>query len=386
MTYLLTTLVPLAAKKGAISGQQTVGALIIAAVVLAFAGYVITTIIRRDPGEPPGSEIELAPNRKPYYDDEVLEGPRLDRALLICLGMLMLIAIALPLYWLREPGRESNAERGFNNNAIKRGSCWFEATTTPVEESCRQVGALVHFGCAGCHGTTGQGGQATFVVSDPAHPETPPRQVTWSAPPLNTVMYRFTENDNASPPIQEVRQIIVYGRAGTPMPPWGINGGGALDAQQISDLLAYIQSIQLTPAQAKDFWDQKAAQTASAEGSVDANGNPIITGKVLFDTNCARCHTQGYSYGDPGVSGGGGQYGPNLTGGSEIRQFPSASDQVAFVAQGVDPGKGYGTGGIMTDYGGGMPHFGTSNIQGKTYPGYLTLQEITQIVDYERSL
>jgi hypothetical protein len=86
------------------------------------------------------------------------------------------------------------------------------------------------------------------------------------------------------------------------------------------------------------------------------------------------------------VSGGGGQYGPNLTGGSEIRQFPSAADQVTFVAQGVDPGKGYGTGGIATDYGGGMPHFGTSNIQGKTYPGYLTLQEITQIVNYERSL
>ena len=29
-----------------------------------------------------GSEIELAANRKPYYDDDVLEGPRLDRHLM----------------------------------------------------------------------------------------------------------------------------------------------------------------------------------------------------------------------------------------------------------------------------------------------------------------
>ena len=46
------------------------------------------------------------------------------------------------------------------------------------------------------------------------------------------------------------------------------------------------------------------------------------------------------------------------------------------VLTGVDPGKGYGTGGIMTDYGGGMPHFGA----------YLSQDEIKSIVDYERGL
>jgi mono/diheme cytochrome c family protein len=380
VTPFLTTLAPLAAK-GGLSGQQTVGALIVAALIVVFGFYIVLTIIRRDPGEPPGSEIELAPNRKPYYDDETLEGPRLDRALMICLGMLMIIAVALPLYWLREPGREVNAENGFNLDAIKRGAGLFEsakAATTPT--------APIHFGCADCHGSVGQGGSTTFVVSDPAHPNVPPREVTWAAPPLNTVMYRFTEDDGQSPPIEEVMQIIVYGRAGTPMPAWGIDGGGPLDAQQVSDLLAYIQSIQLTPAQAKAFWATQASETASAMGLQYPNANPLINGKILFDTNCARCHTQGYSYGEPSVPGGGGQFGPNLTNGSELRQFPSAADQVTFVAQGVDPGKGYGTGGIGTDYGGGMPHFGTSDIQGKTVPGYLTLQQITEIVDYERSL
>ncbi len=89
-----------------------------------------------------------------------------------------------------------------------------------------------------------------------------------------------------------------------------------------------------------------------------------------------RIHTAGYSYGEPEVPGGGGAYAPNITNGSEIRQFPNEADQVTFVQQGVDPGKGYGQGGIMTDYGGGMPHFG----------GYLSIQEIQEIVDYERSL
>jgi mono/diheme cytochrome c family protein len=374
VTSALSALEPLAAKTG-ISGQQTVGAIILAAVLIAFGLYVALTLHRRDPGEPAGSEVELAPNRKPYYDDDVLEGPRLDRALLFCLGMLVIIAVALPVYWLREPGREKKALNGFGVRSVERGAGLFasvKAAVTPQSDSSSGI----HFGCADCHGAKGGGGQANYVVSDPAHPEIPPRQVVWSAPPLNTVLLRFKEDDNASPPIQEVRQIIVYGRPGTPMPAWGINGGGAMDDQQINDLLAYLQSIQLTPAQAHADWESRASQTAQGLGLTYPNPDPSVNGMILFDTNCARCHTKGYSYGEPQVAGGGGQYAPNITNGSELRQFPSAADQIAFVTLGVDPGKGYGTGGINTDYGGGMPHFGT----------YLTPDEIKQIVDYERSL
>jgi mono/diheme cytochrome c family protein len=366
-------LVPLA--KAGISPQQTVGALILGAVLLAFGAYVVLTLLRRDPGEPLGSEIELAPNRKPYFEDEVLEGPKLDRALLFSLGMLVIIAIALPLYWLREPGREKKALNGFNIRSVERGAGLFESAKAPVSpQSATSSG--IHFGCADCHGAKGQGGQASIVISDPAHPNIPPQQVLWSAPPLNTVLLRFKEDDGANPPIQEVRQIIVYGRPGTPMPAWGINGGGAMDDQQINDLLAYLQSIQLTPAQAKADWDNRAKQTAQQEGLTYPNADPMVNGKILFDTNCARCHTKGYSYGDPQVPGGGGQYAPNITNGSELRQFPSEQDQINFVTVGADPGKGYGTGGIMTDYGGGMPHFGA----------YLTPAQVKDIVDYERSL
>lgn len=375
MTASLIVPLPLAAKVS-ISGQQTVGAIILGLAFVAWALYIVVTISRRDPGEPPGAEMALAPNRKPYYDDEELESFRLDRALLFCLCLLMFIAIALPLYWLREPGRQKNAIVGFDQRSVERGAGLFESSKAPVSpQSASSSG--IHFGCADCHGANGQGGSATFVLSDPAHPNTPPHQVSWSAPPLNTVMYRFTQDPpGTTNGVNDVRQILVYGRAGTPMPAWGLLGGGPMDDQQLDDLVNYLQSIQLPKAQAIKFWQKQAQTTAINEGSVDAGGNPIITGKVLFDTNCARCHTKGYSYGEPAVSGGGGQYGPNLTGGDELRQFPAEKDQIDFVTKGVDPGKGYGTGGIATDYGGGMPHFG----------GYLSPQEIKEIVDYERSL
>jgi mono/diheme cytochrome c family protein len=359
----------------ALSGQQTVGALILAVVLVAFALYVGLSMWRRDPGEPPGSEMELAPNRKPYFDDDTLEGPRLDRALLICLGMLVVIAIALPLYWLKEPSRQSHALKGFDIRSVQRGAGLFASVSAPA---CSQSATCsgIHFGCADCHGAQGQGGEASYVVSDPAHPEVPPRQVLWSAPPLNSVMLRFKQDDAANPPVDEVQKIIVYGRPGTPMPAWGLNGGGPMDDQQINDLLAYIQSIQLTPAAAKADWESRAKATAQGLGLTYPNSDPMVNGMILFDTNCARCHTKGYSYGEPEVSGGGGQYAPNITNGSETRQFPSAQDQINFVTTGVDPGKGYGTGGIGTDFGGGMPHFGV----------YLTPQQIKDIVAYERSL
>jgi mono/diheme cytochrome c family protein len=341
-------------------GEQTVAILILIVMGVGLAIFAITTLAHRDPGAPPGSEIELAPNRKPYYDDDVLEGHRLDRALLFSLGMLFIIAISLPLYWLLEPSRQKHAEHGFDKRAVQRGEALFAVITDPRPG--------LHFGCAGCHGNNGVGGSTTFVLSDPAHPDIPPRTVQWSAPPLNTVLLRFTDD--------EVLQILTYGRAGTPMPAWGIAGGGAMDDQQLSDVLAYLHSIQLTPAQAKSDWAQRADSTAKAIGSVDGAGNPVINGEVLFDTNCARCHTKGYSYGEPQKQGGGGQFGPNITNGSEARQFPNPQDQSDFVTNGVDPGKGYGTGGIMSDFGGGMPHFGA----------YLSPAEINEIVAYERGL
>mgnify|MGYP001002312646 CR=1 FL=1 len=95
----------------------------------------------------------------------------------------------------------------------------------------------------------------------------------------------------------------------------------------------------------------------------------------LLQANCARCHTNGYSYGEPKENGGG-FYGPRLSEASLTRQFPDKASQIEYVKNGVEDGKAYGTGGVNHWSGGGMPYF--ANI--------LTDKQIEQIVDYERSL
>jgi mono/diheme cytochrome c family protein len=332
----------------------------IAFAVLLIVGWLVFIIahVRRDT-EPRGAEMELAPNRKQYYDDDELEGPKLERVLGMALILLVIIAIGLPLYWWHEPSRQAGAVVYFNNAAIERGRILFQPSNST--EPTHNVG---HFGCANCHGSVGQGGSTSYSITTALGTTV---QVTWKAPALNTVMLRYAytnESDTAVDPLgfplkyQAVRAILTYGRANTPMPAWGVAGGGPMNDQQISDLIAYLQSIQLTPAQAK-------AQAA-----------PFGTnGSALFDAYCARCHTKGWSYGQPELSGGG-AYGPNLTNGATTRQFPNRQDQLDFVTTGVEPYKGYGARGIQTPAGGGMPHFGQM----------MTDAQIAAVVDYERSL
>ena len=83
------------------------------------------------------------------------------------------------------------------------------------------------------------GGAAPYTITDPTTGAV--RSVTWNAPALNTVFYRFSE--------EEVRFILVYGRQFSPMSPWGIAGGGPMNEQQIDSIIAYLKSIQL-PADA----------------------------------------------------------------------------------------------------------------------------------------
>jgi mono/diheme cytochrome c family protein len=169
---------------------------------------------------------------------------------------------------------------------------------------------------------------------------------------------------------EEVAQIIIYGRPGTPMPAWGLEGGGPLPEQPVDDLVNFLESIQISPEEARKRYTERAAQIMK--------DNPGISeGQSLFMAACARCHTKGWSYGDPETQGGGGAFGPNLTGGVTLRQFPAlgggVGKHVEFVTTGSDFQKAYGTQGIGS---GRMPGFGQ----------LLTPEQIDQIVVYERSL
>ena len=330
----------------AVISQRRVAAIVVLVLLLGWVIYLISTARRT---YVPGAELEVAPNRKTYYDDDGLEGPRLTRYLWWAFAMLAVLAVGLPGYWLREPFRQKGAgfDRGtkyFDEEAISRGQDLFEAAPGSRPGHDRQP----HFACENCHGKQGVGGVAAYTLTDPTNPEGPTKQVQWTAPPLNTVMLRFRPD--------EVRQIITYGRPQTPMPAWGVAGGGPMNDQQIEDLIAYVTHLALDPKQVQQ---QNLAQYGT-------------DGAKLFEAFCARCHTQGASYGEPEVQGGG-AYGPNLTGGATLRQFPTPKLQVDWVTATAPLGKSYGVRGFSS---GRMPFFGQ----------LLTPEQIQAVVDYERSL
>ena len=370
-------------------------------------------------------------NLTPYLDDEGLEGPRLERALGWSLIFVMIVALALPVYFLFEPTRQESHTTFFDEQAAERGAVLFSNSQMKTYDPTKSLL------CANCHGVDAAGGQAPFVLQpqldicdkvenqgNPAVPECLPVQVAWTAPPLDTVLLRFPED--------QVFNILTWGRPGTPMPAWGVaSGKGVLNTQSINDLISYLKSIQITPAAAqerstkavisfKQDADKNAKQQevglvalranlakARADGNTKAAAElaaqvpkaeavaasaqawadqvaSMGEGEVLFRLNCARCHTKGASYYDPNnlalpkpPPNGSGAFGPNLTGGSTLRQFPgvAAGEQQQFdwVAVGRPANEGYGVRGISS---GRMPYF----------VNMLSEKQIKAIVAYERSL
>jgi mono/diheme cytochrome c family protein len=209
------------------------------------------------------------------------------------------------------------------------------------------------------------------------------RAVNWYAPALNTVLYRFDED--------EVKYILTYGRPGSPMSAWGLQGGGPMNDQQIQTLIEYIKTIQIpredcAPEEAGDPLCPSGHLPAKDQANIEALAQQSVTdgtyktfGEALFNLNlnsgaysCARCHTKGWSYGDPGVPGQG-AFGWNLTGGNVTAKFPSQDVMEEFVSQGSTNGVGYAP---QSQGSGKMPAFGQ----------LLTDEQLTAVVEYVRSL
>ena len=334
----------------------TIAWVILLASVLGWIIYGLSNI--RSAKREIGSEIKLAANRKPYYDDERLEGEKIERTQFIGLAFLAIVTIALPLYWILEPGRMVGAEKEFQHQFEEWGSGLFATT------------ADGGFNCAGCHGgAKGGGGVASYAITDPATGEV--RQVNWKAPAINTVFYRYSD--------EEFRFILNYGRPFSPMSAWGLVGGGPMNEQQIQTVLEYVKSIQIPRDENGKLPEAKQQEIqAEAERLVKAKTYATL-GEALFNLDlgsgnfsCARCHTKGWSYGEPQITGGG-ALGPNLTGGSAVRQFPQRDDMIAFIKSGSELGKKYGQQGQGS---GRMPAFGL----------VLTDEQIAAVIDYVRGL
>ena len=179
----------------------------VALATTAFAWIVFTVVLvgflvyaamnQRGARKELGSEVELAPNRKPYFSDEELEGPKLDRALSWGLLTLFVIGLGLPLYWIMEPGRQANAAKGFDDTFIERGKELFDTT---------ENGGL---NCAGCHGADGGGNNGPplnngLVVANFPDPADQVAVVTNGRGPMPSF------GDRLSP--EEIEAVVEYTR------------------------------------------------------------------------------------------------------------------------------------------------------------------------------
>lgn len=374
---------------------NSIGNVLATIVILGVVAYVIVNVVFSGKREI-GSEIEVAPNRKPYLDDEALEGPKLTRTLNWALWSLAIITVAFPLYWIMEPGRQTGAAEDFNDKFVKQGEKMFQVTGENLQA----------LNCAGCHGPEGVGGVKDYNIT---LPDGTVKVVNWRAPALNTVLLRYSR--------QEVTFILTYGRPFSPMPAWGVVGGGPLNDQQIQNLVDYMETIQLTPEESQQ---QARDQLAKMMQEKNPDGTPVYAseGEALFNMGisdgfaggayaCARCHTQGWSYATSYAEvkdhSGCGALGPSLCNGAAVAQFPAKTptagdspvqDHLDFVTNGSDNGKRYG---VQGQGSGKMPGFGVRPLEPALYwinkgkerepgPGMLPLDLIEKIVQYERSL
>ena len=160
-----------------------------------------------------GSE-EIPSNLAPGLTNAEIETKRLETGQKAAIAFSAFLAISLPLYFLGELDRQEAFVEEFAGESISRGE-------HIVEE----------FACFSCHGPEGVGGSSQFVEQRSGV------TVSWAAPALNDIFYRYDED--------EVNYWVTFGRGNTPMPPWGIPGGGPLNELQVVDVVNYLETIQL---------------------------------------------------------------------------------------------------------------------------------------------
>lgn len=197
---------------------MTADVIIVLAVVagILWLGLMLVSALRNR-----GGEEEVSPNLKPGIDDQQLETKRLEGGQKAAIAFSAFLAISLPLYFLGENNRQDGFVDEFSEASVERGAHL-------VEE----------FGCFECHGPLGSGGSAPFVEQRSGV------SVSWAAPSIDDVFYRYAED--------EVNYWVTFGRGNTPMPAWGLAGGGPMNEKQVEDVVNYLETIQIPQQQVVD--------------------------------------------------------------------------------------------------------------------------------------
>ena len=200
-----------------------------------------------------GKNEEIPANLTKYKSDDELETKHLDKSLSWAVLIASLLTIMIPLYYLGEDSRQESFVEEFEDVSVERGHHLYE-----------------EFGCGNCHGVDGGGGAASYVEKRSGV------KVTWAAPAINNVFYRYDDS--------EVKYWLIYGRANSPMPAWGLEGGGPMNDGQLEDLIDYLHSFQVD--QSFELGTIESSINSSLlrlENSALQVENEIINQKILIE-------------------------------------------------------------------------------------------------------
>ena len=194
-----------------------------------------------------GKVSDYAPNLSKYRNDDDLETKTLDRTLTVAVLIASLLTIMIPLYYLGEQERQEGFVEEFDEVSVERGEHLYE-----------------EFGCGNCHGVDGSGGAASYVEKRSGI------NVTWTAPAINNVFYRYDD--------EEVRYWLIYGRANSPMPAWGLEGGGPMNDGQLDDLIEYMHHFQISQSE----------ELQTIEMNINSSLSRLDTSELLVENEIAR--------------------------------------------------------------------------------------------------
>lgn len=156
---------------------------------------------------------------RPGPSDPDLETPLLNRLQGWGVVLVTFFVIWVPLVWLQEPSVNQEQEADIKEQAIERGRAAVELFS---EEN--QLGV----GCVRCHGQELRGSKILVGGN------------VYTTPNLTNVCGGPNTGHATIESLDDVRTTIEQGRPGTPMPSWSIKYQGALDDQQIDDIIQYL--------------------------------------------------------------------------------------------------------------------------------------------------
>ncbi len=223
-----------------------------AGIALAVAGALIAVaaiagLALRSRTREAGPDIPEA--LKPGPSDAALETPLLQKLQGWSVVMLAFFVIWIPATWIFEPSTNLNQEKELKQLALDRGA---RAVQLFSEENQGGVG------CVRCHGPELTGG--VIQTGD-----------TYAFPPNLTTLCGGPNTGHAAIySIDDIYQVISEGR--NAMPSWSIRFEGALDDQQINDIVVYLVNLSSKSVPFKD--NVCLNEEASTQALEKATTNP----------------------------------------------------------------------------------------------------------------